>query len=361
MKLDPVCIDNYIFRLHSKVTVIILVVCSILVTSYQYIGDPIDCIMNDAPSRTMDTYCWIHGTYTVSNRIHGKIGRDFVQPGVTNYNENSEDKVKYHKYYQWVCFVLFFQALLFYIPRGLWKTWEGGRIKMLSLNLNESIVDFKYRKERKAIIIKYFQENLHHHNFYAIRFFFCELLSSINVIGQIFLVDYFLDGEFSSYGIKVLQFTELNPDMRDDPMSRVFPKVTKCLFNQFGPSGSIQYFDGLCVLPLNVINEKIYIFLWFWFIILSILSFVGLIYRMIVIFMPIIRYFMLCIQTKLSTRSRQHIKSLLTVCQFGDWFILYLLSKNVDSMIFREIIENLEFNLKSENFPMKSHPKMEFS
>jgi hypothetical protein len=40
-------------------------------------------------------------------------------------------EVKYHKYYQWVCFVLFLQAALFYIPRYLWKSSEGGKIRML--------------------------------------------------------------------------------------------------------------------------------------------------------------------------------------------------------------------------------------
>ena len=30
---------------------------------------------------------------------------------------NNEEEKKYHKYYQWVCFTLFFQALCFYIPR----------------------------------------------------------------------------------------------------------------------------------------------------------------------------------------------------------------------------------------------------
>ena len=47
-------------------------------------------------------------------------------------------------------------------------------------------------------------------------------------------------------------------------------QVTKCTFHKFGPSGTVQKFDGLCVLPLNIINEKIYVFLWFWFVILAI-------------------------------------------------------------------------------------------
>ena len=46
-------------------------------------------------------------------------------------------------------------------------------------------------------------------------------------------------------------------------------KVAKCTFERFGPSGTIEVFDGLCVLPINIINEKIYIFLWFWFILLG--------------------------------------------------------------------------------------------
>ena len=33
---------------------------------------------------------------------------------------------------QWVCFVLFFQAGLFYVPRYLWKATEGGRVNMLA-------------------------------------------------------------------------------------------------------------------------------------------------------------------------------------------------------------------------------------
>ena len=39
-----------VFRLHYKATFIILVVASLLVTSRQYIGDPIDCIVEEIPN-----------------------------------------------------------------------------------------------------------------------------------------------------------------------------------------------------------------------------------------------------------------------------------------------------------------------
>ena len=48
--------------------------------------------------------------------------------------------------------------------------------------------------------------------------------------------------------------------------------MTKCTFHKFGPSGTVQTFDGLCVLPLNIINEKIYVFLWFWFVTLAFIT-----------------------------------------------------------------------------------------
>ena len=84
---------------------------------------------------------------------------------------------------------------------------------------------------------------------------------------------------FSAYGMMVWRITAQDPEQRDDPMNLVFPKVAKCTFTKSGPTGTIQNFDGLCVLPINIINEKIYLFMWFWFIILAIISAIYLVYR----------------------------------------------------------------------------------
>lgn len=338
LKIDSVCIDNNVFRLHYKATVIILVAFSLLVTSRQYIGDPIDCIVDDVPLNIMDTYCWIYSTFTLPNRVSGRIGKDVVQPGIASHVDG-EDEVKYHKYYQWVCFVLFFQAMFFYLPRYMWKTWEGGRIKMLVLDLNCPIISDECKNDRKKLLIDYFATNLHTQNFYAIRFFLCEFLNFVNVIAQIFFMDYFLDGEFSTYGSDVLRFTEMEPEDRADPMARVFPKVTKCTFHKYGPSGSIQKLDGLCVLPLNIVNEKIYVFLWFWFLFVAVLSGLNLVYRTAVVVMPKFRLLLLRARSRLAPQDE--VETITKKCQIGDWFVLYQLGKNIDPLIFKELVSDL--------------------
>jgi hypothetical protein len=338
LKLDSVNIDNNIFRLHYKATVIMLIGFSLIVTSRQYIGDPIDCIVEGVPGNVMDTYCWIHSTFTIPDRLATeRIGIDVPHPGVGSPRQG--DTVKYHKYYQWVCFVLFFQALLFYIPRYLWKTWEAGKMKMLVLDLSCPIIAEETKNERKKLLVDYFTSNMHNHNFYALRFFLCEFLNFVNVIGQIYFVDYFLGGEFTTYGRDVIAMTELEPEDRVDPMSKVFPKVTKCTFHKFGASGTTQVIDGLCVLPLNIVNEKIYVFMWFWLIILAVISGLALVYRAAVILGTQVRFYLLRAQARLAPRNE--VELVARKCQIGDWFVLLLLGKNIDPLVYKELICDL--------------------
>ena len=72
-------------------------------------------------------------------------------------------------------------------------------------------------------------------------------------------------------------------------MSRVFPKMTKCTFHKFGGSGTIQVVDSMCVLAMNILSEKIYIFLWFWFIILAVITGIQVVFRIVQMCSPGVR------------------------------------------------------------------------
>lgn len=89
------------------------------------------------------------------------------------------------------CYLTYFppQAILFYIPRYLWKVFEGGKIKMLVAQLNTPIVDEEVKKSRVEMMVKYFSINLNTHNQYAIKFIICEALNFVNVVGQIYFTD----------------------------------------------------------------------------------------------------------------------------------------------------------------------------
>lgn len=82
----------------------------------------------------------------------------------------------------------------------------------------------------------------------------------------IFAFARFLGFEFTRYGTDVLAMSERELGTRHDPMDRVFPKVTGCTYQQWGASGDEEFHRALCIMPLNVLNEKIFIFLWFWWV-----------------------------------------------------------------------------------------------
>lgn len=324
-----ISIDNAISCLHYRVTFIILVGCSILTTATQFVGHPIDCIVEGVSSNIMNTYCWYSSTFTLPNRISGLVGKDFPHRGLGNAG-NNVGEIKYHQYYQWVCFVLSFQAILFYVPRYLWKHVENNRIALLSTHIQLPIIDENTKKAQISIIMDYFVDHLNAHNTYLYWFVFCEILNFVNVIGQVYLMNIFLGGEFLTYGIDLMNQSE-----NDYTMERVFPKMTKCTFHQYGPSGSIKLHDGLCVLALNVLNEKIYILLWFWFSTLAVVSGISLIYRLCVLSIPKLRYYLLCARAKWT--AKQDIEEILQTCNVGDWFLFYQISKNVDPTVFKEI------------------------
>ena len=76
------------------------------------------------------------------------------------------------------------QAILFYTPRWLWKGWEGGKIHALMMDLDIGLCSEVEKKQKKKMLLDYLWENLRFHNWWAYRYYLCEVLALANVIGK---------------------------------------------------------------------------------------------------------------------------------------------------------------------------------
>lgn len=116
----------------------------------------------------------------------------------------------------------------------------------------------------------------------------------------------------------------------------LFDRITKCSFYKYGHSGTIERHDAMCVLALNIINEKIYVFLWFWYIILAVMTSLYLLYVLAVIAVPSMRRVMVernakfdikvrveCMNAKLGTLSHSILlDNFLRLCPWIPWMAL---------------------------------------
>lgn len=121
------------------------------------------------------------GSKAADNNIPG-LGQDskIVKP----WNRFSSNGIIWQQYYQWVSVVFCLQALLFYLPRYLWKVWEGGRLKLLVGNLNGPLVAPTWNSTVKNQVVNYILTGKRYHKIYAWRYSFCEILNLVNVVSR---------------------------------------------------------------------------------------------------------------------------------------------------------------------------------
>jgi len=205
-------------------------------------------------------------------------------------------------------------------------------------------VNLAVAKMKSYFIDKQDRNHIRTHRHYFLKFAVCELLNFLNVVIQILFLDIFFDGVFTNYGSEVLSMSQHDPENRNDPLNSVFPKVAKCTFHKYGPSGTIQEIDGLCILSLNIINEKIYILVWFWFVFLSTVSAIQLIWRMLSIVSVRMREFIL---SQISNRMARdgEITECCRQLSLGDWFLLAQIGCNIDSHIYAQLVQQVSSGL----------------
>jgi hypothetical protein len=275
--------DEHSDRLNHRYTVGFLLVCATLALGSPFIFNRISCWVpaqfTGGYQTYTNNYCWVSNTYYVPNNItvpRNKSDRDRAEIG----------------YYQWAPFIFLLFALFFYLPRMLWR----------SMNTRSGI-DIQYlisKGDAKIIIAAldhYCQPHKHDNRFCSrmCRTLFCttgkrlgnylrsiyvmvKLLYLINSFLQLLLIHIILGQPGWFYGIDIwYRIFIQNSVLTDSPY---FPRITLCDL-RIREVGNLHRYTVQCVLPINMLNEKLFSLAWFWFVyvfISNLFSFIATIY-----------------------------------------------------------------------------------
>ena len=278
--------EDAVDRMNHKYSTIVFVILAIVVTTNQYVGEIIKCW---APAQFPDSWveytnsiCWISNTY-------------FVPMTETNILEAPKKEIVY---YQWVPLVLFAQALMFYCPCIHWATLN----RSIGMDMNKIVKtcrDIEYlnpeaRDKTTKYLVKHIDRSLQYTreikaggcskfksrlasigcfcgkrygNFLIVVYLITKLIYIANVCVQMYMMNHFLGTDYTIYGIEILKDITATGGYKE---SRRFPRVTLCDFEERALGRTIPH-TVQCTLPVNLFNEKIFIFVWFW------LAFMGII------------------------------------------------------------------------------------
>jgi len=343
-----ISVDNWAFKCFYKVTVALLFACSATVTSRQFFGQPIACDVGTAKDfvneDVLESYCWMYANFRIPPSYRGPCSSDF--------DESEIDMPIYNSYYQWIPIYLIFMAVVFYLPRGIWLMMEGGLMKFFGKGTTTRLIEDPEEKREK--LIKFFKDNIHNkYNIYYVGFVICEFLNLIVVICTIWMTNKFLNGQFMWYGFRVWTYYSLPPEEQrgfaKNPMCKAFPRIASCTYYRFGSAGKESNINALCILSLNIINDKVFLVLWWWFLCLIFIGMSRVVFRIVQINSAKLRYRLLDLRMhryfKRDEKSH-NIRTYVYKCSRGDWFVLYQLSKNLNRPFFMDFLKELTRQVK---------------
>ncbi|MFH4979027.1 hypothetical protein AB6A40_005736 [Gnathostoma spinigerum] len=284
---SPTTYDDRIDRLNYFVTSTLLTFFALLVSAKQYVGSPIQCWMpmefKGGWEQYAEDYCFIQNTYWVH----------FDDPVPEDVDARRGAEIGY---YQWVPIVLALQALMFFIPSWVWKTLHKqsgvdidtvvkeaknlrnersrerkNEVEKLALFVEESL-DFDTLRTFQRFLCFNFGRNLG--SFVSTLYIFVKMLYVLNIFTQFIILNNFLGAEYSLWGFQLIKDLWQGREWID---SGVFPRVTMCDF-KVRRLANIHRYSVQCVLMINMFNEKIYLFIWFWFLFVGISTWLNFLY-----------------------------------------------------------------------------------
>lgn len=338
LSLSGLDIDNWTYKCYSRVSVGIFWVAAACSVASSYTGSAIEC--KGGIDSYDKSYCWLHGTkHLTADEISKEIqnGQNCIA-----LDDNKDDKVT--NYYIWISLLLFLSGAAFALPNEIWKHFEGGMIEQFG----EDRKKFLEKPEKGAEIFRKITNN--ETKRYYFTFVVFEMLNYFVGILVFALTDKFLSGKFSNYGLDTINYLNGNGKIVEvtgkdgtisgtvNPMCNLFPTIVNCEFSYYGVTGNADQKSTICLMGQNIMNQKIYLVLWIWFVILFGVSATMFTYRIATFTLPAFRRTTILRQMKTNT-SLAVDDLYLDLEHIGNWFLLLQIGQNANPYKFREFLK----------------------
>merc|ERR1712170_219443 len=130
-------------------------------------------------------------------------------------------------------------------------------------------------------------------------------------------------------------------------MCNAFPTMTRCTYQYQGNEGGDAEKSAQCILAQNIINQKIYLVLWYWLVFLIIVGVLQMVFEVAIFTVPSFRIALLT--WNIGDYDTKDVRDFLHSIGVADWFIIYQISKNTDKQFFCLLLKNMSTpdNMKS--------------
>lgn len=176
--------------------------------------------------------------------------------------------------------------MIFFLPRLFWQHFEQQKMSTISEGVRTGSTTAKGDKLKNVAtnVANYINLDEAGHTSYGLAYTVSQAMNLLALILAFSFSDHVLDKQFRSIGFRWL--SALMDPNQDSTMIlyKTFPRLSKCEFQKFGTGGDLEVNEYLCVLTPNIISEKIFVFLWFWYVILGLILAINLILVLLMAF-----------------------------------------------------------------------------
>lgn len=228
-------------KLNCIITPAVLLIFSIVISTKQQIGSPINCI---APQEFNGWVNYVENVCFLGNVYHFSTDQ-YLPLNMTQRNEKS------FGYYSWIPFMLLLQAILFHYPIILWE-----------LTTNKTVINLQQISQESGITNPEIECLRRSRIYYTTIYFAIRILYIINICTQFYILTKFFKFNYLLWGYTLLVRENID----------YFPYINYCDFYMRTIDNSIQTYSVQCFFSINLLNKFIFIFIWIWFIFLYVVN-----------------------------------------------------------------------------------------